>query len=44
VPADVLANIADPAGKVPIEVDEGEFETLCQKSPDGALAGSTGTD
>jgi hypothetical protein len=44
VPADVLADIPDPAGKVPIEVDEGDFETLRQKSTDRALAGSTGAD
>src|SRR6266571_8046118 len=44
VPADVLADIADPASKVPIEVDEGDFETRRQKRTDRALAGSTGAD
>ena len=44
VPANVLADISDPAGKVPIEVDEGDFETLRQKSTDRALAGSTRSD
>ena len=44
MPADVLADISDPAGKVPIEVDEGDFETLRQKSTDRALAGSTRAD
>src|ERR1700730_15406841 len=44
VPADVFADISDPASEVPIEVDEGDFETLRQKSTDRALAGSTGAD
>jgi hypothetical protein len=42
VPANVLADISDPAGKVPIQVDQGDFETLRQKSTDRALAGSPG--
>lgn len=44
VPADVLADIADPASKVPIEIEERYVEALCQKSTDRALAGSTGAD
>ena len=44
VPANVLADISDPAGKVPIQVDQGDFETLRQKSTDRALAGSTRSD
>jgi hypothetical protein len=44
VPADVLADISDPASKVLIEVDEGNFETLCQTSTDRALAGSARAD
>jgi hypothetical protein len=44
VPADVLADISDPASKVPIEVDEGDFETLRQENTDRALAGSARAD
>jgi len=44
VPADVFADISDSASKVLIEVDEGDFETLCQKSTDRALAGSARAD
>ena len=44
VPADVLADISDPASKVPIEIDEGHVEALRQKSTDRALAGSAGAD
>jgi len=36
VPADVLADIS-PIGKVPIQVEEGDFETLRQKSTDCAV-------
>ena len=44
MPANVLADISDPASKVPIQIDEGDFETLCQKSTDRALAGSARAD
>jgi hypothetical protein len=44
VPADVLADISDPASQVPVEVDEGDFEARRQKRTDRALAGSTGAE
>src|SRR5262245_41255314 len=44
VPIDVLADVPDPASKVPIEVEEGYVEALRQKSTDRALAGSAGTN
>ena len=44
VPVHVLADISDPASKVPIEVHEGDFEMRRQKRTDRALAGSTGAD
>jgi len=34
---DELADVSDPTSKLPIEVDEGDFETLRQKSTDRAL-------
>jgi len=44
VPADVLADISDAGSKVPIKIDEGYVETLCEKSTDRALAGSAWAD
>jgi hypothetical protein len=44
VPANVMADISKPARKVPIEVDESDFEALRQESTDRALAGSTRAD
>jgi hypothetical protein len=44
VPANVAADISKPPRKVPIEVDESDFEALRQKSTDRALAGSTTAD
>jgi hypothetical protein len=44
VPADVLADISDPASKVLIEVEKSNLETLRQKSTDRALAGATRAD
>jgi hypothetical protein len=41
VPANVLADISKPVRKVPIKVDESDFEALRQESTDRALAGST---
>ena len=38
------ADISDPASKVPIEIEEGYVETLCEKSTDCALAGSAWAD
>ena len=40
----VVADISDPASKVPIEIEEGYVETLCQKSTNCALAGSARAD
>ena len=44
VAPDVIADVSKPPGNVPVEVDEGYVEPLCQKSADRALAGSAGTD
>jgi len=44
VPADVLADVSDAADKVPIEIEEGDVETLPQQRTDRALAGSAGPD
>ena len=44
MPAHVLADISNPASKVPIEIEEGDIETVCQKSTDRALAGSAWAD
>jgi hypothetical protein len=44
VPAHVLADISNPASKVPIEIKEGDIETVRQKSTDRALAGSAWAD
>jgi uncharacterized protein YndB with AHSA1/START domain len=44
VPADVLANVSDPADNVPIEIEEGDVGTLRQQSTDRALAGAAGPD
>jgi len=44
VPADVLADVSDPADEMPIEIDEGHVETLCEKSTDCAFARSAWAD
>ena len=44
VPADVLADVSDPASKVPIEIDEDDVQALRQQSPDRALASAAWTD
>jgi hypothetical protein len=44
VAVNVLAYVSNSISEVPIEIDEGDFETLGQKSPDRALAGSARTD
>jgi hypothetical protein len=38
VPADVLADISEPAIEMPIEIEEGDVETFCQKGTDRAFA------
>jgi hypothetical protein len=38
VAVDVIADISNPASRVPIEVEEGDFEALGQESTDRALA------
>jgi hypothetical protein len=38
VAVDVLAEISNPASRVPIEVEEGDFEALSQETIDPALA------
>ena len=42
--SDVRANIANPASKVPIEVDKRDFKMRRENGADSALAGSTGAE
>ena len=39
-----LADVSDPASKVPIGIDEDNVQALRQHSPDRALASAAGTD
>ena len=41
VAVNVFADVSDPVSKVPIEIEEGDFETLRETSTDRAFASST---
>lgn len=44
VRVDVVPDVADPVSKMPIQVNESEFEALRQKRTDRALSRPAGAD